>query len=124
MSVPAWLVRRLGDSFRTASLGRCPRCGAPVLSGLDDDIAARTARADPTPIDRMGEALAVLTGRGTFDLAVFDGKRQLWRRDQWHIAGKRKWPVLAEHRCGASLAEHAEPLPARARHVIPAEPPF
>lgn len=125
MSVPQWLVRRHGGVFRTAALRTCPACKAPILSGLDDDIAARSVRADPTPIDRMGEALAVLTGRATFDLVPIEGKRQLWRRDQWHIAGKRRYPVLAEHRCGASLAEHAEPPPARAvRAAIPADPPF
>lgn len=122
--IPAWLARRHGDTFRTAGLHLCPRCRRPTLTGLDDDTAARTAHADPAPITPLGEALAVLAGRGTYDLTAIGGKRQLWRRDQWHIAGARRYPVLAEHRCGQPLDAHAEPVARRARYVIPDTPPF
>lgn len=122
--IPAWLVRRHGDTFRNAGLHLCPRCKHPVLSGLDDDNAARTAHADPTPINAIGEALALLSGRATFDLTSGDGKKQLWRRDQWNIAGRRKYPVLPEHRCGQPLDAHAEQVPAAARYATPDAPPF
>ncbi|KAB2347319.1 hypothetical protein [Actinomadura rudentiformis] len=124
MTAPAWLLRQTGGVFRTAILGRCPRCYAPILTGLDDDNAARTARADPTPITPLGEAVALLAGRATYDLLAPYGRRELWRRDQWHISGARKHPVLPEHRCGQPLDAHIETIQAGARYVSPAEPPF
>lgn len=122
--IPAWLARRHGDTFRNAGLHPCPRCRRPILSGLDDDNAARTAHADPTPLTQIGETIALLAGRSTYDLTTASGKKQLWRRDQWSIAGKRKFPVLAEHRCGQPLDAYAEPVAARPRYTIPDDPPF
>lgn len=122
--IPAWVARRHGDTFRNAGRHPCPRCKAPILSGLDDDTAARSVHADPTPINPVGEALALLAGRATFDLTAAGGKRQLWRRDEWHISGRRKFPVLPEHRCGQPLDAHADHPPAAARYVIPDQPPF
>lgn len=122
--IPDWLIRQRGDVFRAARLHPCPRCRRPILSGLDDDIAARTAHADPTPITPLGETLALLTGRATYDLCAPYGRRELWRRDHWHIAGARKYPVLPEHKCGQPLDAHTETLQHRNRYVCPAEPPF
>lgn len=122
--IPAWLARRYGDAFRNAGLHPCPRCKKPILSGLDDDNAARTAHADPTPINPVGEAIALLSGRATFDLTSTNGKKQLWRRDQWHIGRRRTHPVLPEHRCGQPLDAHTEHLPPAARYAIPDQPPF
>lgn len=122
--IPAWLLRTHGDVFRAAGLRHCPRCKNPILTGLDDDAAARTAHADPTPIAALGEALALLAGRATYDLMTTGQRKELWRRDQWHIQGARKYPVLPEHRCGQRLDTHLDPIPARRRYVSPATPPF
>ncbi|MFC5744797.1 hypothetical protein [Actinomadura rugatobispora] len=124
MTIPTWLLRTRGDVFRTAALRTCPHCHHPILTGLDDDTAARSVRADPTPITPLGETLALLAGRATFDLQAVYGRREMWRRDQWHIQSARRWPVLPEHRCGQPLNDHMEKSPQRRRYVCPTEPPF
>jgi hypothetical protein len=107
--IPTWLLRRLEDAGRLDADGTrrtvrtvtC-RCGAAVLAGLDADRCALAVLVDPAPVDVRGEALAVLAGRSTYDLHGLE----LDRRDVWRLAGPRRAPVLAEHRCGAV------PLPA------------
>lgn len=122
--IPAWLQRVRGEAMRAARLHCCPRCGAAILSGLDDDNAARTAHADPTPITALGEAVALVAGRGTYDLMTVAGRKELWRRDEWHIGGKRKWPVIPDHECGKSLAAFGDDSWVRARYTSPEIPPF
>lgn len=85
----------------------CPtihRCGATVLTGLDNDLAALVARVDPEPLTALGEVQALTAGRTTYALRG----QALDRRDRWSIPGhppSHALPVHAEHRCG-------EPLPA------------
>lgn len=123
--IPAWLQRTAaGDVFRAATLRTCPRCDTVLLVGLDDEIAALTARTEILSLNTVGEALALLSGRRTFDLISIGGRKELHRRDEWHITAERRYPVLPEHRCGASLAAHAMRIPARRRYVIPDEVPF
>lgn len=122
--IPAWLERTIGDVHRAAGLKTCPRCGAPILVGLDADRAALTAHADITTVNAVGEALALLSGRPTYDLVNTGGRKELSYRDEWNISGPRKWPVLPEHRCGASLKAHVETIAPRFAYVSPNEPPF
>jgi hypothetical protein len=99
-----------GNSDR-ARPRRCPACGASVLVGLDDTVAAFRAVADPTPLSRAGEVLALITGRDTYRLT--DPPRvSLRRRDRWQISGRPAdtCVVLPAHACGAPLA----PTPATA----------
>ena len=41
-----------------------------MLVGLDEDSAAFTARCDPEPVSALGEALALLGGRQSYELAA------------------------------------------------------
>lgn len=122
--IPVWLKRTLGDTYRTATLRTCPHCHTPVLSGLDADNCAFSVRADPTPINEIGEALALLTGRRTFDLVGNASGKRLYVREEHNIKSGRRYLVFPEHRCGQSLAAHIEQTPSRPRKVKPNVPQF
>lgn len=114
MTAPTWLLRTTGGVTRTTRLQVCTRCHVTILTGLDADYAALTARADPTPLDRLGEVLALAAGRPTYDLAPRGGqKRQLDYRDEYRISGHRRYPVLPAHKCGQPLPAAETPTPAR-----------
>src|SRR4051794_30826220 len=111
--IPEWLRRRRGDVTRAAQLRLCRRCHQPVLAGLDADMCALMAWADPTPIDEIGEAKALLAGRTTYDLINTNGRKELHYRDQWNIPAPRRYLVFPEHRCGESLAAHMAAVPTK-----------
>ncbi|MFC3980191.1 hypothetical protein [Streptosporangium jomthongense] len=112
--IPAWLLARSGGQLRTAGITQCPRCFAPVLRGLDAEKCALPVRADIGPIDEMGEAIALLQGRATYDLVGNAQKKELEHRYEWHIRNPRRYPVLAAHKCGSPLPA----IPARAPEIL------
>jgi hypothetical protein len=93
---------------RKAHLTRC-KCGEHILVGLDDNVAALSARADIYPLSNLGEVEALRSGRWTYWLR----DRMLDRRGQFDIRGHAASTitVVAEHRCG-------EPIPATWRRPI------
>lgn len=101
----AGLVDAEGTS-RKVRARTCARCSAPVLGALDGAWLAVTVSLDPTPVDVMGELLAVIAGRGTWRLSWCGGHYEVDPRTAIEI--ERTPPteveVLAGHRCG-------EPLP-------------
>jgi hypothetical protein len=119
--IPAWLRRHLHDTgamvdgvTRRARIQTCPRCHRVVIRGLTDEPCSTLATADPTPLSNLGEALALMQGRVTYDLAYRGGRLELDDRDDFHIKGSPpetpNWwranaDVLAEHRC------NTDPLP-------------
>lgn len=122
--IPAWLQRtRAGEAFRAVALRTCHRCRSPILVGLDADMCAITVRADPTPLTQLGEAIAVLQGRTTYDLVSYDGRKELNPRNAHHIKSERRYTILADHHCGQSLTAHAESS-STDRKRLPEEPPF
>lgn len=120
--IPAWLRRHLDETGVTvAGYGRrarvtsCPRCHAAVLRGLTEEPCSVLATADLAPLSNLGEAMALLADRTTYDLAYRGGRLELDIRDHDHIAGsppegpdwwRARGDVLAGHRC------NTEPLPA------------
>lgn len=106
---------------------RCPRCHAPTLTGLDDEVAALAATADPTPLDRTGEARALFTGRATYTLTRSGPATVLRHRDHWTITGQPAdptgAPVLPAHACGQPLAAHRA-LPGRPTKETPDACPY
>lgn len=110
---PTWLRRHLQHNSRAATLRLCPRCKTPTITGLDSDIAALAVRCDPTPLNAIGEAIALLGGRTTYDLASGPGRKELWPRNADHISVTRRYPVLADHQCNRSLTQYAAALPER-----------
>lgn len=122
------LLEALDDAgrIRVARLRVCTKCNSPVLRGLDYDPAGIMVDADPTPLNQLGETIALLTGRTTYDLAYSNSRRILEYRDQHRIGGKRRYPVLPEHRCGAPLTDYQEtpPKPAPTTKTNDDTPPF
>lgn len=108
--IPTWLQAHLEATGRADTDGttrairarNCPHCGAPVIRALDGDLAALPATCQPQPVDTLGEALAVAASCDTYDLIPAAGRLELDHRDHWRITGRRKHPVLAEHRCGVT----------------------
>ena len=102
---PGWLVEDIRANARCAFRRRCPTCSAPVLTGLDADAAALTVTVDPQPIDALGEALAVLAGRATFEAWTAGPRVELEHRGAGRIAfrpaGTSSVAVAAAHRCGS-----------------------
>lgn len=121
--IPAWLLASQGGILRAASIAVCQKCGAPILAGLDADKCALYVRADITPIDEIGEALALMQGRRTFDLVGNWQRKELEYRHSWNIKAPRRYPVLAEHRCHAPLPPAIAKVPSM-NSELPDEPPF
>lgn len=119
---------------RTVRAGVCRRCHAPILTGLDSDVAALPARVDPEPVDQAGELLAVLAGRATYALRRAGLRLELDARSSFHMKtppGNGRFDVLAEHACGTpplpttASALHRGPAPTQGDSVpvLNAEPP-
>lgn len=122
----AWLQARRAEWARAANLRACPLCRGPVLAGLDADTAARPVRCDPTPLTEMGEAVALLQGRQTYDLLPTKTGRELHERSPYFIEKPRRYQVFATHKCNSPLIAFIE-IPAEPRTEVHHEddrPPF
>lgn len=138
--IPAWLVRRLNadgtidpatGATRRARPAKCSRCGAWVVRGYDADWCSLAVDADPDPLDALGEALALIAGRPTFELRMAGGRPELRRRDRWmiagHPAGTDKTDILAGHDCDKplKLSHTGSRLPVPKQDLaLPEQPPF
>lgn len=131
-------ARRRAEGFedesgysRRARAGRCDKCRAPIMAGLDGDLLAFTARCDPWPVDAQGELLALLTGRRTYRLR-WSGRYELDPRTVIEIRGASTSDVevLVEHRCGQPIPALTREHPNPARRSPPSatttttEPPY
>ena len=122
------------DGYTTNGIGRrvqaraCRHCGARVLAGADGDTCGRVCYVDPDPLDKVGEALAVLTGRYTVALWSARDRYELTQRDRWSIAGspppQDRFDVLAEHRCGAPALPTIPTVHRKAVAYAGDRPPF
>jgi hypothetical protein len=117
--MPTWLRRHLEQTgrldtdgcSRTIRAGHCPDCHTPTVRGLDSDICGMPVRCDTDVLDPVGELLAVAAGRITYDVTGPARRPQLDPRRPAHITGPRRYPVLAEHRCGHPLPTSNQPDP-------------
>lgn len=113
MSVPQWLAQQLINAGhwdingigRNARGRRCRDCGGWVLAGLDGDRCAEAVNVDPTPLSALGEAMALVGGRGTYALRREGPGFRIDRRHRWAIAGEpagspgQRYDVVAAHAC-------------------------
>jgi hypothetical protein len=106
--VPQWLQDRQAEYARAAQMRMCKKCGSPILVGLDDDVAALKVEIDPTPITSLGEAVALLAGRGTYELHSGRGQKNISHRAEWNIRGPRRRAVFPAHRCDQPLDAHLD----------------
>ena len=133
--IPAWLADHLENTGRRGrdGIGRrayphhCRACGQLVLTGLDNDLCAGVAHADPTPLAPLGEALALIDGRTTYALTRGPGRIELTLRDPWQItgtpAGTAGFDVVAAHTCTA-VDLPGLPSAYRPTAVALSEPPY
>lgn len=103
----AWMRQMLIDKgvlteqglSRKARIRTHRPCGLPTLAGIDSDLAGLDAWCDLGELHAYGEAMALISGRRTYEL--WGGR--LGHRDQWQIqgrpAGSSRHPVFSEHRC-------------------------
>lgn len=125
--MPKWLIQAIETKtggFRSARWTRCPKCQQIILQGLDDDIAAFTVQADPTPINPRQETACRLTARPTY--AVTEGRQiELDRRDRWST-GKPSpdRPIIPAHKCGARFPGFLLPKQKRTQGATDDECPF
>lgn len=120
-----WLKDRQAAWARSANLKPCPLCRATVLAGLDADNAACPIRCDPTPLTEMGEAVALLQGRTTYDLLPAKTGKELHERNAYFIAKARRYSVFATHKCNNPLIAFIQPAPQKAEvHHDHDRPPF
>lgn len=97
----------LEGTRRGASRTTCKRCGAPCLTGDDnDEPLVLTATVDEDPVDQLGEMFARLDGLQTYELLPATGKHRpgqhnLWHRDEFQLASgpHERGTLHTEHRC-------------------------
>jgi hypothetical protein len=98
-------AERAAEAKRAASDSTCPSCGAAVLAGLDEDVAAAPALAEPSPVAYLAAVVACLSRRGVLALSGSPaaGKRgELHRLDETQLAdGGPRLPLHLEHSCAA-----------------------
>ena len=96
-------AERAAEARRAATATTCRRCGAPVLVGLDEDVAAAPATADAAPATYLAAVVALLSGRGVLALAGSPSPGhpgELHRLDDSQLAdGGPPMPLRLEHRC-------------------------
>lgn len=105
---PKWLQEKQAEHALAAKMRMCKNCSSPILVGLDDHVAGVKVEIDPTPITQLGEAVALLADRGTYELHRRGGRQEIAHRQEWNIRGPRARPVFPAHRCGQPLDDHLD----------------
>lgn len=105
---------------RSARARHCPKCGRVIMSGLDGDLCAFSVDVEPQPVDRYGEALALLSGRRSYSIRRVAGHYEIDERCAIRIAANSAddVEVLITHICGQPFTA---PSRARARRLAPPE---
>lgn len=134
MSLPKWLRDRIGEPIRGRGCKavKCIKCQADVLAGFDEDHCASIVIADPTPLSPLGEALALIENRRSYELCRHGAGLALWIRDHWQIAGRpasAETIIVTDHKCHAAKLPSVEIVPiataaAKSRLLYDATPPF
>lgn len=99
-----------GRGGRAITVRRCRRCARVVLAGWDDDYCAMLATVEWVPLSAVGELVALLGGRPTYELRAgrpWTITRRWGRQITSHHPGTHDWrgcfDVVAAHRCNGPL---------------------
>lgn len=132
--IRAGLMDDSTGATRAAKAVSCPRCRSPVMRGLCADWGGYSIDADPGPLSPMGEVLALLSGRGTFELRWLGDHYEIDRRDHFRItgnpAGTNGIDVLVRHDCELNAPIHLPTMATslndgpRSAKLLPDKPPF
>ena len=137
-ALPEWVKRDLEarglmdpntGATRRARARTCDACRRPVMSGIDEDFGGQASYADPTPVSGIGEAMARIAGRATFELAHLGDRYELTRRTGPRIrgrpAGTPRIDILVGHKCGDVTRFESAPERIKPAAVIQSDqPPF
>jgi hypothetical protein len=101
------------------------------MRGIDAPFGGMSRDVEPAPLSRLGEALALMSGRRTYTLAWRGDRYEIDHRHREQIAGspaesRAGVDVVVEHLCRAEelpTGESRITLP-RPAGVLPEEPPF
>lgn len=104
-----WLKQLLETKtggFRAARWQRCTTCNELTLHGMDADLCAGMATADPTPLSPQQELACFIVGRPTYTLKPRDQAYELSdRTDAYHYGPRppnhRSATIIPAHHCGA-----------------------
>lgn len=132
--MPAWLKGHLinvglwnADGITRKAKIRTHACGVIVLTGLDADTCAYPAVCDPTWLTPLGEALALIEGRHTYDYwliaRTIDGPRTHHRISYAPATDTGSTRVLATHVCGTRRLPHFD-IPTTRTQEATDDPPF
>jgi hypothetical protein len=110
--IKAGLMDADTGATRSAKAVRCRTCRRSVLRGISADWGGLSVDVDPAPLSRLGEVLALLADRATFELRWLGDRYEIDRRDQFRIrgnpAGTNGVDVLVRHDC---VMSNGPPLP-------------
>jgi hypothetical protein len=87
----------------------CARCGRRVVEAQDD--CGLWIEVEPRPVGRMGEALALLAHRRTYEIRLWGGRYSVGHRDLFRIRGApagsaKRIDTVVEHDCDAEPIPH------------------
>lgn len=102
---------------------RCNKCGSAIW---ELQISGVTRKLSVTSLDVLGELIAKLAGKQTFEISKTGGKLEGRYRDVYKIKAPRKPKTIinTEHQCGTDYNEtHTDHFPQN-QHQIPEEPEF
>lgn len=118
---------------RTARAEFCPSCRRVVMVGLSADFGGYVVAADPQPMTAFGEAVALMSGRGTVGLRWRYDHYELEDRSSFRIrgspAGTNGLDVLVVHECDR---DYGGLIPNTVTHlrrdsgpsILPENPPY
>jgi hypothetical protein len=127
--IPAWLRRHLAQTgtmidgvTRSARIQTCKTCHRTVIRGFTDEPCSILAAADLTPLSNLGEAVALMQGRMTFDLTYRGGRLEIDLREADHIQGSPP-ETPGWWRAKSDVAEHRSPIESPLQQQRPAHRP-
>jgi hypothetical protein len=100
--------RVIGSYWPTtpAEPGVCGWCASALLVG---QVEGAVLRADAVAVTLLGELVAYVNGRLTFELR----NRELWHRTLERIRAGNKGPIVVQHKCGYPPPQiYRAPVPA------------
>lgn len=118
---------------RSARAVSCPKCRRHVMRGINDSFGGWVVMADPEPLSKLGEALALLGGRATVELRWLGDRYEIDQRDHFRIrgrpAGTNGIDVLVIHECALAQGQPLPQIDSTLRddirpELLPDNPPF